>query len=520
MPAIPRFDNDVNLRPSGAAQQSPGAMAAVGRALSQVGDEQTDIMTSFLQRRTEAKRGADAAHEAAKASGDLDNIQQQWSLIPDRDQAQTGFDTDAKKMRERVLAGINDPLVRSHVSQSVDREIANRREATAHAAFRLESSARRGQLDKDLDKLANSAAAASDDDLRAKLTTDGIASIRGAIAGGWLDPETGEKAVIGFQSKVQEVQARKLMNEAIDAEDGTAADDVAQRLSDPKDFPGLLPERREILRTRLESLAYRLDQRAAAKQAHADATAARNLNRSQAVNEAKLLGAINTGKPLSASDIEHLAETQQISAGGVQALTAAIARNENGIDKAEPTLRLWHAINTKQATSDMIFDGLKNGDISRNTSVAMMRALDAKTSKQNDQVVRQAFGQLRTALHGDAIQQGIIPNKSPEASAWAQAQGEWTQRVTIGGENAIAVKEDMLKRYAHDTASPTWLAQPKMGLVQSAQDLAAVAARTGAARKAGKISEDDYRAQLRLLSDYKKFYPITAKKPQQPGAKP
>jgi hypothetical protein len=256
-----------------------------------------------------------------------------------------------------------------------------------------------------------------------------------------------------------------------------------------------------------------------ARQAHQDAVSDRNLRRVQAVNEAKLLGAVGAGQPLSNSDIQHLADTQQISAGGVQALTAAIVRGENGVDKAEPTLRLWHAIGTKQATSDMVFDALKSGDISRNTSVQMMKSMDAKSSKQNDQVVRGAFNQLKSALRGGAIEQGIIPNKSPEASAWAQAQGEWTQRVTIGGENAVAVKDDMLKRYSHDTASPTWLPQPRLGLVQSPQDLKDVAARTGAAFKAGKISQSDYQTQLRLLSQYKQFYPIQTAKPAT-GAKP
>lgn len=518
MPQIPTFDNDVNLRPGGAAQVSPGAMAVVGNALRQVGDEQTQIMTQFLARRTEAKRASDAAHATAQASGTLDAIQHQWSLVPDRDQAEAGFQKDTSALRDKTLAGIEDPFVRAHVSQSLDSEIAVRRHDTTNAAFRMESSSRRGQMDTDLNNLANSAAGASNDALRAKLTDDGLASIKGAVAGGWLDPEIGDKLALSFKSQVQEVQARKLMNAAIDDEDGEAAHGVSTRLSDPSQFPGLLPERREILQGRLESLGYRLDQRAAARVAHADAAADRNLRKAQGHNEAMLLAGIADGKAVSASDIQHMADTQQISAGGVEALTSANVRAENGIDKPDPTLRLWHAINTKQATSEMIFGALHTGDISRNTSVTMMRSLDAGAHKQEDAIARGAFNQVKTALNGGAIDGGIIKDATPKAM-WAQAQNEWNQRVKIGGESPLTVKDDILKRYAADAAVPTWLSQPQLGVVRSPQDLKDVAAKTGAAWHAGKLNQAQYDAQLRLLSQYKSFYPVQAPAKQQ-GAKP
>lgn len=422
-------------------------------------------------------------------------------------------------MRDKLLAGIDDPYVKAHVSENIDREIAVRRHDTANAAFRLESSDRRGTLDTDLDSTAKSAAGASNDLLRAKLTDDGVASIKGAVAGGWLDPESGDKAIIGFKSQVQEVQVRKQANGIIDAQDGAAAHALADKLNDSAQFKDLLPEKREIILQKLENLSYRLDTRAATALAHADSVADRNLHRGQARNEATLLAGVNAGKPLSDSDIEHLADTQQISAGGVEALHSAKMHAENGNDEPASALRLWHAIGTKQATSDMIFDAQKTGDISKSTSFQMMRALDAKTSKQDDAVTRQSFADLKSALHGGAIEQGIIPNKSPEAAAWAQAQGEWTNRVTIGGESATKVRDDMLQRYAHDTASPTWLPQPRLGLVQSPQDLASVAAATGAALKSGKITPDQYQSELRLLSQYKQFYPLQTKKPA-PGAKP
>lgn len=518
MPTIPRFDNDANLRPGGAAQVSPGAMAAVGNALSRVGDEQTEVMTQFLARRTEARRSADAAHVKAEASGALDTIQHQWSLVPDRDQAQAGFDKDAAALRDKVLGGISDPYVQSHVSQSLDSEIAVRRHDTTNTAFGRESSAYRGKMDTDVAGLAESAANASNDLLRAKLTDDGIAIIKSAVAGGWLAPEAGDKAILKFKSDVPEVQARKLMNAAIDSEDGEAAHAVAARLSDPEDFKGLLPERREILQGRLESLGYRLDQRAAARVAHADSVADRNLRKAQGHNEAMLLAGIADGKPVSAAQIQHMADTQQISAGGVEALTAANVRAENGVDKADPTLQLWHGIGTGQVTSGMIFDAMHRGDVSRNTANTMMRALDRDANKQESAVERGAFNTVKTALNGGAIEQGFIKDATPKAM-WAQAQNEWNSRVKIGGENPLQVKDDILKRYSADAAVPTWLPQPQLGVVKSRADLEKVTAQTGAAFKAGTIDQARYAAQLQLLSQYKSYFPAPAA-PKQQGAKP
>lgn len=521
MPNIPTFDDQVNVRPGGAASISPGAMAAPGLALARGAEEVGDSMAAFTERYNNARRQADAAHLTAQGSMILQDLQHQMSLVPDRAKAQAGFDSGAAAARAKLVDGIDDPFVQAHVAAQFDGEALTRRYDAANSAFRLESSSRRGQLDTDLNNLANGAAGASNPALVAKLTDNGLAAIKGATEAGWLDPETGDRAAITFKSQIQEVQARRLTNQVIDAQDGAGAHALAARLNDPEEFKGLLPEHREILQQRLENLGYRLDTRAAARLAHQDAVAERNLHQAQGHNEAVLLAGIAGGKQLPASDIQHLADTQQISAGGVEALTAANNRQENGIDDPDTALRLWHAAGQKSLTSDMIFDAMHAKQISRNTSVQLMRTMDKTSAQQDSAVEKQNFAQLKTALHGGAIEQGIIPNKSPIAALWTQAQGEWSNRVTLGGENPQAVLKDMLPRYAHDTASPTWLPQPRLGLVQSPQDLAAVTAKTGAAFKAGKIDQAQFSQELKLLSQYKQFYPLAAPKQKPaPGAQP
>jgi hypothetical protein len=532
MPNIPQFDNTAStLHPGGAAQISPAAMAkageaaaAQGEAVARGGEQFSAAMDEFNQKYVGAAESADASHITAQASEALGNLQHKWSLTPNRADAQAGFDTDVAAARKQIVGSISDPIVQARVSTQFDQEVASRRGDTAAAAFRLESSTRRGQLDTDLNTLANSAAGASNPVLQAQLANNATTAISTAKEAGWLDPETADKLDLSFKSQVQEVKARSLMNAAIDKQDGTEAHALAAQLSDPGQFPGLLPERREVLQTRLENLGYRLDTRAASKLAHQDSVAERSLHQAQGHNEATLLAGIDGGKSdLSDSDIQHLADTQQISAGGVEALHAAKVRQENGIDDPKATLGLWHAIGTKQATSGMIYDAMGSGAISRNTATTMMRSLDAGANKQQDQVTRGNYEQLKTALHGGAVEQGIIPDKSPAAAVWAQAQGEWNRRVKLNGESPTTVLPDMLSRYGQGTATPTYLDQPKLGMVQSAADIAAVAKKTGDALKAGKISPSDFNSQLQLLSRYKQFYGSPAvKAPARPpsGATP
>jgi hypothetical protein len=516
MPAVPRFDVSVGLRPGGASQASPQAMGVVGDAVRRVGEQQADIMTEFLQRRAEARRVADESHYVIQGGALIDGIAQQQSLVPDRDQALAGFDAAAGAARDKLLSGIDDFMVQSRVAAALDSHIAARRWETGRAAFGQESADNRGRLDTDLATLRSSALSAKSDYERDAIISQAERSVNAMSAAGWLNREEAADKVINFRSGIQEDQARKLLNHALDSGNSEIAMQAAHALDNPSNFPGLLPQRREMMQKRLIDEASHIDTRNATLLAHQDAVADRNLKRMQGRNEASLLANIASGQVVTPSSILRLADTQQISAGGVEALIAANARAENGVDKSDPTLRLWHAIDTKQATSGMIFDALHRGDISRNTSVTMMRALDAGVNKQEDAVARGAFNTVKTALNGGAIEQGIIKDATPKAM-WAQAQNEWTQRVRIGGENPLVVKDDILKRYAGDAAVPTWLAQPQLGVVRSFQDLAAVAAKTGAAFKAGTINQAEYDAQLRLLSQYKTYYPAQSVK-QSAGA--
>lgn len=532
MPNIPDFaaNNKLpNLRPGGAAEQSPGAMAMageagvrLGQAQAAAGEEVGDAMSAFNQRYTQMAQASAASHLSAQGSEALGDLQHKWSLHPNRAEAEAGFDSDAAAQRKQLLGGIIDPAVQATVGRDFDSEAIARRYDTANSAFRLEGSAKVAQLNDDLNGMANSGAGATNGVLQGQLIAKGTGAIDQAVGTGLLDPETGEKMKLNYRSQIQEVRARGMMNDAIDKQDGTAAAAVASMLDDPQQFAGLLPERREVLQTRLENLSFRLDQRAASQQAHQDAVAEKNLHQGQAHNEAVLLAGIDGGTVnLSDSELQHLADSQQITAGGVEAIVAARKRAQDGQDAPKPTLQLWHAIGTKQATPDMIYSAMGSGQVSRATAVDMMKAIDSGANQQDNKATTAAFNQLKTALHGGAIDQGIVPDKAPEVAAWAQAQGEWNRRVTTGGEDAATVLPDMLKRYGNNTASPTWLDKPVLGTVSSPQDVASVIQKTAQAFRAGKMGQSQYDAQLKLLSQYKNYYGLPATKPPaKAGAQP
>jgi hypothetical protein len=317
--------------------------------------------------------------------------------------------------------------------------------------------------------------------------------------------------MIALGSQFAEVRARQMLNGALDRGDADAANAVAQQLNDPSTFPGLLPERREVLAARAEGVAYRLGARDAARIAHEDAESARLLRQTQSNNETQLLSAIYNGKLPSPAMLEQLANAQQISPGGLEAIHSAMQRREEGKDDPRAAALLWAGtVAGGSTTKQDVFDAMTAGRLKTATGAEMMRTLNEREKQKDDAVERGAFATLRTTLSGQAVEQGLIKDDTVRAKAeklWAAAQGEWNRRVVAGNEDPFAVLSDMAPRYASALPQrPSWLPQPKFGAVGSLEDVKKVWSATKSAYGQKAISEGDYQAEARTLDAYRLFY--------------
>lgn len=510
MPVIPTFETQgtpqIGAR---VAEVSPTAASATGAALAEGGGQIENLGRQFEQRYADARRQAQAADAVAGASQQLGDLQFKYSKIPDRQAAYAGFQQDAKALRDTTLAGISDPLVRAHVQDRLDQESVIRGLDTQNAAFQLESSARRGDLDTRLNQYAQSAATTTNPLLKAKLTDDATADIGGAVAAGWLHPEEGAQHKIQFTSRVQQIAAEQDRNAAHAEEDPQAAAAFATRINDPASYPGLLPQVREQLGNRAISMAQTLTMRSIQTQMRADAQAERDLRRGQAATETALLAKVYSGQAPDLGSLVDLAQRQQISPGGLEAVHSAMNQAQAGRDDPRTALGLFGQLDKGTLQQQDIYDALPR--LSKNTAVDLMRALASRSREESSAVERADFATVKTALSGAAVEQGGFafdkaPEKQAQAQLWTGAQAEWTKRVRLGGEDSGAVRDDIIQRYTPAVTQAAALPKPRLGAVASAADVTAISQRTVDAFSAGQLSPEQFADEKALLVRYGALY--------------
>lgn len=512
MPQVPQFLNRDTVQIGAPSPHvDPAAAAAPYTAAMQGGAEIGDIAGDWLSRYGAAKRQADAANHVAGAAKQLDDAQFRWSKVPDNLAAQAGFDDEARKIKEQTLNGINDPLVSSYVTQRLDEQVTTRSSETRRSAFALESSAQRGNLDARLNQYAQSAAETQNPLLLKQFTDQATDDITGAVAGGWLHPEEGETKHIGFISEIQRVKAEQDRNAALASRDPQAGLAWAQKVSDPRSYPGLLPPQREALAQRGDTIAYRLSVESASKLAHEDAVAERNLRRTQATNETQTLAAIYSGKPPDLAGVVDMATKGQISPSGLEAIHSAMNAADKGRDDPSFVGPMWGRVYAGQATQEDLNHAIAGKQVSTTTADSMSRSIAEIDKQGRAGLEKAAFDKMKTALSGAAIEQGGFAfdksaDKQNQAQLWTDAQGEYGKRVFANHEDPMQVSDDIVARYGKQQDRPEAWPRPRLGTIGSTQDAAAIAAKTQQALEAGQLTPAQFESEKALILRYQNFY--------------
>ena len=506
MPIVPEFDAQVAVRPVATPEVDAAALGKPGAAAAQGFGALSDQMQEFDRRYAEARRQADAANTTAAVSRQLDDLSVKYSKIPDRAQATSGYEQDSAKVINDTLDTIGDPLIKSYVTQRVSTENEARRLQVQERSFGLESSKRRGDLDQNLEQFAQSAAAAGNGDtgdtLRAKLTDDGIANIKGAVAAGWLQPEEGAQHELLFKSNVQRVRVQQLVNHALETQDPREVSNLARAVNDESTFPGLLPEQREQLGQHLENLSYRIESRTIARQAHEDAVSERNLRLGQDSNAAALLGQVYNGKTVDPATLEKLGQGGALSPSGMEALHSAQMHQDEGHDDAAVSVRTWYAIGRGEATPQDVYDQVRMNKLSANTASSMMKEITGGTTP----AAKNALDVFKRAVTGSASGNFSFGGNTGEREmALANGLSEFHMRIAQG-ESPDDVLAETLPKYAPKYTTPGFLPPTRFGAILSTKDAAAVAAKTVAARDAHQIDDGAYAHESDLIRKYTEFY--------------
>lgn len=503
---IPTFESNVSIGPEQAPEANVGAAMAPGEALAHLGTAMSGEMQAFEQKYADAARQSDAANIMAATTQKLGDAQFRWSKTPNRLQAMAGFKNEAQDIMGQALNGIEDPQLRAYLTRQIGEEATIRSIDTGNAAFGLESSQRRAQLLTNLNSYSIQLAQAQDPELQAHIAGQAAAAIHGAVAGHWLLPEQGAEQEINFKSLVQKVRARNMISHALETEDPKDSQAAIDAISDPAQFPGLTEGMRSQLLSEASSADFRIQSRAAYHQEHEDAVAARNYNRMQASNEARMLAAVNGGQKFSPVEIQHMADTGQLSAGGVSALVSAQTRQSEGHDDPMASLHLWAKISDGGATRADVFQAFTDGKLKLTTATSMIHALAAGQNAED----KRAFAQMRTALSGTAIDNGNTAifgrNYAGAAQLWTQAQAEYAQRVYEQHEDPQSVVDDIIRRYSPSLQHPVGLPIPKFGAPVSAADAKRIGVETLHALQSGALTRTQYNDQVQILNRYRAFF--------------
>jgi hypothetical protein len=241
---------------------NPATFAAPGQALAAGGEAVSREASSIVGRIAEARIAAESGTLLAGAVKDLGERQFEWSKNPDSTAAYEGYQKDAAAIRTRVLDGVSHPVMQSYLQRNLDHAIATGALHTRQQSFRVEASARSGELLQNLSNWAEAMAGAASEGQRQQYFDLAKADIQRHVDAGWISPEEGARARLRFQSQGQEVAAIREL--------GTNPSRLAQRLADPAQFQGMDPERRAVLLTRAQDRADAQSYRAQARAEHAE----------------------------------------------------------------------------------------------------------------------------------------------------------------------------------------------------------------------------------------------------------
>lgn len=219
MPRIPIFTAEGNVARYNPPLQDPGAMAAPGRALAQLGGAAADLGTDFLQKYAEARQQADAAQRVATASRALSDSEEIRRKDIDSVRAYNGFNDDAAKIRADALKDVTDLRVSNYVGSRIDTETMTRGDAVRRESFGNEASAARGRIDAQTAQYKHQAATGATPEIRALAHDNAMAAIKGGAAAGYVTGENAQARVQDFNQDVAVGKVRYQMSEALTTQD-------------------------------------------------------------------------------------------------------------------------------------------------------------------------------------------------------------------------------------------------------------------------------------------------------------
>lgn len=308
-----------------------------------------------------------------------------------------------------------------------------------------------------------------------------------------------------------------------EARDGVYGDMIkAQLVEDPQGahaslltyWGQLSGKERAALDSTVTTHEYMAAMRDQAVKAREDALAIKVKGQEQNQNWGGLLARVydpNNQNPVTAHEISLALTAQEITPQMAEATMSAIkGGSENILDKIG-AIQMAHddsltIAEKNSALARMVVDKKINAE----TAGMVQNAIYAIDTRGEGAVQRGMFESMSSIMGGHNVDMGLIhldnAQERKQAELWGQARSEWTQRVVVGKEDPLTVRNNILQRYMQDVEVPSWLSQPKYGAITSMADFERVKMRTQEMYVSGALTRNEAERQNDLLNDYRMFY--------------
>jgi hypothetical protein len=263
MPDIPEFEERLpDIHPVGAPEASPGAMAEAGGALAAGGAKLSSAVQEFTQRYWEARNTTAASNAMTRITQGAGDAEHKFGLMNDRVQALAGWDKYEKDQVDAINA---DPSLNMHsravVLSEAQREFASRRIAVSDQAFRREASTNVADLIASRQVLSNQYAQAVDANnpaLMAQLKGRWKAMVEADVHLGYLEAAEGENQIKQFNSEASQNEVRAIANSYRAKLDDKGLDGLEAKLSNTANYPDMLENERNALRTEITTWSWKV----------------------------------------------------------------------------------------------------------------------------------------------------------------------------------------------------------------------------------------------------------------------
>mgnify|MGYP003144385505 CR=1 FL=1 len=291
-------------------QANPGALSAGSNAMAQFGETATKISLNYLETQLKMERSTDINARENKLRENLSNliIESNTQSFKTTTQANDFFDRRFKAISKTATKGITDRVVASLIGEKVaDLKLIASNDFNKISRMKIIDYGKSEALKKEsllINKISISSGVALEEAKNDLYGKNGL--YKTMISDGLIDLETAEKRIMGSKSKSARLTVNKELAAAAYGQDYNAANQIAAKLFDNKEYTELKPEARVTLQRQADTLGNRLERQAAKTDIKAAKVADLKIKKTQIKTNRLYNSKLNNNEVVTLQKIESL----------------------------------------------------------------------------------------------------------------------------------------------------------------------------------------------------------------------